>query len=114
MFKTILASAALLFACPALAQFSGNMKTQGAPNLAASQVVVSTTAVQVAAARSTRPRVTLSIGAANNCAVGPAGVTLATGYRLTAVVGASLTLESSAAVFMVCDVSTTVSVIEPF
>lgn len=83
-------------------------------NLATAQVSVGTTAVQVAAARELRQKVTVSVGAANTCAFGNTVVTTTTGFALQPVAGATLTLDSSAALFAVCSATTTINVLEQF
>lgn len=99
---------------PALAQTSGGYRVLAAPNMSATQVAVSTTATLVAAQRDTRHEVTVAIGAANTCAIGGATVTLATGFALQPVAGASVPIRSRAPVYMVCNAATTVSVLDVF
>lgn len=88
--------------------------TRGTTSIAAGQVSVGTTAVQVVTARAGRATVTFSVGAANACSFGPAGVTTTTGFALQPVAGASLTLNTAAAVFAICSATTTISNIEQY
>lgn len=87
---------------------------KGGPSIATSQTSVGTTAALVAPARVGRNKVTVTIGAANSCALGNAGVTLSTGFPLQPVAGASITLDTAAAIYAVCSATTTVSDIETF
>lgn len=82
---------------------------RGAGTLATVQVSVGTTATQVVAARTGRHSVTISVGAANACYYGNAGVTATTGFAIQPVAGASRTLPYSGALFMVCSATTTIS-----
>lgn len=86
----------------------------GKANLATAQVSVGTSATQVAAARTGRQRLILSVGAANSCYFGPSGVTTTTGFALQPVVGTTVTLQTAAAAFMVCSATTTISVAEEY
>ena len=109
--------AALLATCiavPAQAQFSGNNRVLAAPNMSAGQVAVATTATLVVPQRDTRQDVVLNVTAANSCAVGSSGVTLTTGYLLPSTIGASVTVHSRAAIYMVCASTTTVSFVDDF
>lgn len=100
---------------PLMAQYSGNTRLLAAPNLDARQQSVGTTAASIAPQRDTRQQLTLSVGAANNCAIGTsAAVTLATGFRIQPVAGANVVVHSRAQVFMVCDATTVVSVLDPY
>jgi len=87
---------------------------KGGPSIATSQTSVGTTAALVAPARAGRNKVTVSIGAANTCVLGNAGVTLSTGFPLQPVAGASITLDTAAAIYVVCSATTTVSDVETF
>lgn len=88
--------------------------SKGGASLATGQVSVTTSSTLVAAARSGRGKITVSIGAANTCAFGNTGVTTTTGFPLAPTVGASLTLDTSAALYAVCSATTTVSFIEQY
>lgn len=88
--------------------------TKGGTGFVTNQVSVGTTATLVAAARAGRAKITVSIGAANNCAFGPAGVTLTNGYPLQPVAGANMPFETGAAVYGICSATTTVSSAEVF
>lgn len=87
---------------------------RGTSNLAANQVSVTTAATLIAAARTNRSKIIVSVGAANTCAFGNTGVTASTGFALAAAVGASLTLDTQAALYGVCSATTTVSYIEQY
>ena len=84
---------------------------RGATSLATGQASVGTTSTLVAAASPTRKRIVLTVGAANACAFGNAGVTTTTGFPLQPVAGATLTLDTTAAVYAACSATTTVSFI---
>ena len=134
MIRALTFTAALLVASqPALAQNapSNSLRVQGTPqgagdplqirsaggatSIASTQVAVGTTATQVAPARAGRTQIIVTVDAAVRCAFGPAGVTLATGFPLQPVAGATLTLSASAAVFGVCaTAATNVGYIEAF
>lgn len=87
---------------------------RGGDLLATGQVSVGTTATLVAAARTGRQKITVSVGAANTCAFGNSGVTLTTGFPLQPTAGASLTLDTAAATYAVCSATTTISYVEPY
>lgn len=94
---------------------AGRLAIGGAAGqIATAQVSVGTSAVQVAGARDGRTRVMFSVGSANTCYFGPAGVTSATGFALAPTAGAALMLDTSGPVFAVCSATTTVSVLELF
>lgn len=115
--KRFLLTLAVLASCaaqPATAQTSGGYRQLAAPNLSATQVAVGTTPTLVAVQRDTRQDVTVSVGAANSCAVGGPTVTLATGFALQPVAGASVPIRSRSAVYMACSAATTVSVLDVF
>jgi hypothetical protein len=91
-----------------------NVTTRGGGSLATGQVSVATTSTLLVAARALRQRVTVSVGAANTCAFGNTGVTTTTGFPLQPVAGATITLETNAALYAVCSATTTVSYVEQF
>lgn len=86
----------------------------GGTAIATAQTSVGTTATLIAAARTGRQKVTISVGAANACVVGAAGVTAATGFALQPVAGASVTVDSAADVYAACSATTTISVLEQY
>lgn len=88
--------------------------SKGGASLATGQVSVTTSSTLVAAARTGRSKVTMSVGAANTCAFGNTGVTTTTGFPLAPTVGASLTLDTAAAIYAACSATTTVSFIEQY
>lgn len=69
---------------------------QGSTAIATAQVVVTTTAATLVAARDTRKRLIIRNNASVDCWVGPPTVTTANGFRIE--VGASLTLYTTALV----------------
>ena len=73
-------------------------RRQGAPALATNQVTVTTTSATIIAARAVRSSVTLVNESTTVVRYGPVGVTLANGAYLAGVVGASVTLDSAAAI----------------
>ncbi|MFB0874555.1 MULTISPECIES: hypothetical protein [unclassified Sphingobium] len=87
---------------------------KGTGTIATGQVSVGTSSTLVAASRSGRGKIMLSVGAANTCAFGNTGVTTSTGFPLPATVGASLTLDTGAAIYAACSATTTVSFIEQY
>lgn len=83
--------------------------------LASGQVSVGTTSTQIVAARAGRSRVIISSAGGAVLYVGVTGVTTATGVYIGNAAGATITLETSAAVFGVIGTGTmTVSYIEEF
>lgn len=88
--------------------------SKGTGSLATGQVSVTTASTQVVAARAGRGKVTISVGSANTCALGNTGVTTTTGFPLQPIAGASVTLDTSAAIFAICSATTTISFIEQF
>ncbi|WP_311271073.1 hypothetical protein [Sphingobium sp. WCS2017Hpa-17] len=91
-----------------------NVVSKGGLSLATGQVSVTTSSTLVAAARTGRNKITMSVGAANTCAFGNTGVTTTTGFPLAPTVGASLTLDTAAAIYAVCSATTTISFIEQY
>ncbi|WP_404480054.1 hypothetical protein [Novosphingobium sp. BL-52-GroH] len=87
---------------------------KGGAGLNSGQVSVGTSSTLVAAARAGRGKIILGVGAANTCAFGNTGVTTTTGYPLQPIAGASLTLDSSAAIYAACSATTTVSFLEQY
>jgi len=85
-----------------------NVVARGSGTIATGQVSVGTTATLIAAARATRTRITVAVTTAVACSYGNAGVTLTTGYPLTAVAGASDTTDTTAALYGVCASTATV------
>jgi hypothetical protein len=95
---------------PAGTNTIGGVVARGASTLTSGQVSVGTTSTLVAAARTGRARITVSVGAANTCAFsGTSGVTLTTGFALQPVAGASRPWEYSGALYAVCSATTTIS-----
>jgi hypothetical protein len=83
--------------------------------IATAQVSVGTTATQIAALRAGRGSVTIENEGTTAVRIGIAGVTTGNGFLLPGVVGASLTLQTTAAVFGIVAAGTqTVSVLETF
>lgn len=90
------------------------MVGKGGSSLATAQVSVGTTSTLIAAARTGRQKITVTLGAANDCFFGATGVTSTTGFRVKGVDGASLTLDTAAALYGVCTATTTVGEVELF
>ncbi|WP_416463945.1 hypothetical protein [Sphingomonas sp. VDB2] len=88
--------------------------SKGAPSLATGQISVGTSSTLVAAARSGRGKITVTLHGANDCYFGNAGVTTTTGFRIKGVDGASYPIETSAAIYGACSATTTVSFIEQY
>lgn len=92
-------------------------QSQGSGSIATSQVAAATGAAnQLVAARAGRNAVTITnITGAQQVYVGATGVTAATGFLLPAVVGASVTIPTSAAVFGISlTAAQTVGILETF
>ncbi|WP_416463169.1 hypothetical protein [Sphingomonas sp. VDB2] len=87
---------------------------KGSGSMATGQISVGTSSTLVAAARAGRSKIMLNVGAANSCAFGNSGVTTTTGFPLQPVAGASLLLDTSAAIYAACSATTTVSFIEQY
>lgn len=87
---------------------------QGLGSLATSQVTVGVTATSIAAARATRGSITIVNSGTTDVFIGPAGVTLVNGVLLSGVKGATITLNTTAAVFGITTVAQIVSVAETF
>lgn len=85
-----------------------NVVARGSAAIATGQVLVGTTATLIAAARTLRQRITVTVTTAVGCAFGNSGVTLTTGYPLAAVAGASDTTDTTAALYGVCASTATV------
>ena len=96
----------------------GSVATIGLPRggstIATGQVTIATTATLVAAARAGRQRIGVTVTPAIQCAFGPAGVTLATGWPLAAVAYATDNWDTAAALYGVCASSATVAYRELF
>ena len=79
-----------------------NVTERGGSTIATGQVVVGTTATLVAAARTGRQKIGVTVTTAVQCAFGNAGVTLATGWPLVAAAYTSDSWDTSAAIYGVC------------
>ena len=88
------------------------MVDKGGSNMATGQASVTTASTLIATTRTGRQRITVSLGAANDCYFGNTGVTTTTGFRVKGVDGASLTINTAAAVYAVCAAATTISYVE--
>jgi hypothetical protein len=87
---------------------------KGSAALATSQVTVGTGATQIVPARSGRRAVTIQNNGTGAFYVGVTGLTVANGYLVPGVVGASVTIPTQAAVFGIAAVAQAVSVLETF
>jgi UDP-N-acetylglucosamine enolpyruvyl transferase len=83
-------------------------------NIATAQPSVGTTSTLVVAARTGRAAVTIENLTSTPIYLGASGVTSTTGMLLPGVVGASMTIEGSMAVYGVASVAASVSVLETF
>lgn len=86
----------------------------GSASLATSQPTVGTTNTQIVAARSGRTAVTIQNLGTGAFYVGITGVTVANGYLVPGVVGATVTIPTQAAVFGIAAVAQQVAVLETF
>jgi hypothetical protein len=93
---------------------SRSTRTLGAPSFATGQVAVGTTATQVVPARVGRQSVTITATSAVVFYVGASGVTAANGHYVAAAAGASVRVDTTAAVFAVGASALTVSYLETF
>ncbi|WP_380787225.1 hypothetical protein [Sphingomonas sp. R86521] len=76
--------------------------TKGGANIATGQIAVGTAATLIAAARTGRQRIGITVVQTVQCAFGAAGVTLATGWPLAAVAYAADNWDTSSALYGVC------------
>lgn len=90
----------------------GTVKTLGTGSLATGQVAVSTSATLIVAARANRASVTITSKADVAFCVGGSGVSMSSGLYVAGVSGASVTLETSAAVYAVGEASVTLAYVE--
>lgn len=86
----------------------GAVVTRGGGTIVTGQLSVGTTATLVAAARAGRQRMGVTVVGAVQCAFGPAGITLSTGWPLAAVAYAADSWDTAAALYGVCASATTV------
>ena len=101
----------LTFAGADLATAVGlNVVYRGGSTLATGQIALGTTSTLIAAARTARQKITISPTSATLFYVGATGVTAANGLYVAA--GASITLDTQAAVYGVAPSAVTVSYIE--
>lgn len=91
------------------------MILKGSGTLATNQATVTTSATQIIAARTGRSRVTITNLGTTDVFIGPTGVTATTGQILVGTKGASITLNTSAAIFAIVGTGTqAVSFIEEY
>ena len=90
-------------------------RRQGAPSIFTGQASVGTTVSVIIPARTVRSSLTLINESTTVVRYGPAGVTLANGAYLAGVVGASVTLDSAAAIYAIVATGTAaVSFVETY
>lgn len=90
-------------------------QVQGAGAMAAGQISVATTSTLIAAARSTRNTITVVNHGTTPVYLGNTGVTTGTGFLLPGVLGASMSIETTAALYGVVGTGTqTVSYLESY
>lgn len=87
---------------------------KGSASIATSQVTVGTGSTQIVPARSGRRAVTIENNGTGAFYVGVSGLTVANGYLVPGVLGASVTIPTQAAVFGIAAVAQSVSVLETF
>lgn len=86
---------------------------RGGGTLNTNQVSIGTTSTLLVAARTGRQKVIVTVNAAVACAFGNTGVTTATGFPLQPTAGATITLDTSAAIYGACGTAaTTVGFVE--
>lgn len=93
---------------------SRSVQSVGAPSIATGQVSVGTSSTLIAAARTGRQAITVVSTTALVFYVGNTGVTTATGQYVAAAAGASITINTSAAIYGVAAAPVTVSYMEAF
>lgn len=103
-FLLAVAGAAAFFCPPAAAQ-------TGLAQVVTGQKSVGTTAVQIVAQRP-RSAVIVTVTSATACSFGGASVTPSNGFPLQPVAGATLTLETSGAIYAVCASTATIGYVE--
>jgi hypothetical protein len=86
--------------------------TKGSSVMATNQVAVTTAPVLVVPRRIARQRVMLTVSGAVACAFGNSTVTLATGFPLQPVAGATITIDTAADVYSTCASATTIAFME--
>jgi hypothetical protein len=87
----------------------------GSASIATNQVSVTTAATLIAAARSGRQSIVITLTAATVLYIGGSGVTTANGLYVAGVVGQTITLDTAAAVYGIVGAGTlTVSYLENF
>ncbi|KQM65775.1 hypothetical protein ASE75_05965 [Sphingomonas sp. Leaf17] len=90
---------------------------RGGGTITTGQISVGTSSTLILAGRAGiggRQKVTLAVGAANPCYFGPVSVTIATGFPLQPVAGATITIDTAAAIYAVCSAATTISYLEQY
>lgn len=92
----------------------GEVQIGGSGVIATGQVAVTTSDTLVCAARAGRNSVTISSASAVAFYVGATGVTSSTGLYVAAVAGASITLDTAAAVYAVGASNLTLTYIENY
>jgi len=98
----------LLVAIAVMALSASPVAAQVYTRIPTNQVSVGTTATLVAAAHPDRIRITVTITAANNCAIGGPGITLTTGFPLAPIAYTSITLLTNNDIYVVCSATTPV------
>lgn len=81
---------------------------RGGSSILTGQVTVGTSATLIAAARAGRQKIGVTVATAVQCAFGPAGVTLTTGWPLAAVAYAADNWDTTAALYGVCASTATI------
>lgn len=89
-------------------------RSYGSAAIATAQVTVGTGSTQIVAARSGRLAVTIENLGTGAFYVGVTGLTVANGYLVPGVLGATVTIPTQAAVFGIAAVAQAVSVLETF
>lgn len=88
--------------------------TKGAANLSTGQVTAGVAATPIVAARPGRLRVLVNVLSANSCSFGGPLVSLATGYQLQPIAGASTAFSTAAALYGACSAPTAISFAEEY
>lgn len=93
----------------------GTVKEQGASNVASGQVTITSAGVQIVGIRATREAVVIVNLGTTPVYIGPVGVTTATGVLLIGVVGAAVSIPTTAALYgIVASTSEAVSFLEAY
>ena len=87
---------------------TGATVIRGGATVVTGQVSVGTTSTLVVAQRAGRQKLGITVVSATQCAFGPSGVTLSTGWPLAAIAYVADSWDTSAAIYGVCAAAATI------